>query len=62
MEDYIRGFRGVYGKPLSYGLMYNLEPPAAASDPMYHANGSNDFTHAEDMISRGPILRGNTVY
>ena len=40
MEEYIRGFRGVYGKPLSYGLSEDLTAPVSAHDPMYRANVS----------------------
>ena len=35
VEEYIRGFRGVDGLPLSYGLRDDLISPVAASDPMY---------------------------
>ena len=58
MEDYIRGFYGVDGQPLSYGLREDLIAPVAASDPTYRANGSDYFTHDEEMIARGSILSG----
>ena len=32
--------------------------PVAASDPTYCANGSNYFTHDEEIIARGSILSG----
>ena len=45
VEEYIRGFRGVYGQPLSYRLRYGLEPPAPSSRPTYCTNGKKYFTH-----------------
>ena len=53
LEEYIRGFCGVYGKPLIYGLMYDFIALVAASDPMYRTNGSEYFTHNEEMITQG---------
>ena len=47
VETYIRGFNGVYGQPLSYGLREDLIYSVAASDPTYRANGSDYF-----MINR----------
>ena len=61
MEEYIRGFCGVDGQLLSYGLRDVLEPPAAASDPTYCTNGSNYFTHNEEMIACGSILGSPAV-
>ena len=45
VEEYIRGFWGVDEKPLSYRLRDDLISPVAASDPTYHANGEEYFTH-----------------
>ena len=56
VEEYIRGFQGVYGQYLSYGLRVDLEPPASASDPTHRANGSKYFTHDEEIIAGGSIL------
>ena len=42
--------------------MYNLEPPAAASDPTHRTNGSNYFTHDGEMIAHVLILSGLAVY
>ena len=61
MEYYVRGFQGVYGQPLSYGLRYDLEPLAASSDPTHRANISEYFTYDQEMIVRGLILSGPTV-
>ena len=61
-EDYIRGFRGVDGQPLSYGLRDDLEPPADTSDPIHRASVSKCFTHNEDMIACGLILSGPVVF
>ena len=58
VEDYIRRFRGVDGKPLSYRLRDDLIAPVAASDPTYRANGIYYFTHDEEMIADGSILSG----
>ena len=52
VEEYIRGFRGVYGQPLSYGLRDDLIAPVAASDPKYCANSSKYSKHDEDTIAR----------
>ena len=38
-----------------------MEPPSTASDPTYRANGSEYFTHDEDMIPCGPIISGPAV-
>ena len=38
-----------------------MEPPAAASDTTHFNNGSNYFTHDEDMIARGLILGESVV-
>ena len=40
VEEYIRGFREVDGKPLIYGLRGDLIAPVAATDIMYCDNGS----------------------
>ena len=61
VAEYIRGFVGVDEQPLSYGLMYYLEPPAVASDPTYLSDVSWYFTHDKDIIARGLILSGSTV-
>ena len=61
VEEYIRGFLGVDGQPLSYGFRDYLEPPAAASDPTYRANGSKYFTHDKEIIACGLILSGPVV-
>ena len=45
VEEYIRGFLGLYVQPLTYVLRDDLIAPVAASDPLYHANGSEYFTH-----------------
>ena len=47
VEEYIRGFQGVDGQPLSYGLRDGLIAPFATSDPTYCPNGSKYFTHDE---------------
>ena len=57
-EDYIRGFHGVYGQPLRYGLRDDLIDLVAASDPTYSINGSKYFTDNEDMVAQGMILTG----
>ena len=62
VEECIRRFLGVYGQPLSYELRDDFEPPAAASDPMHRANGTNYFTHDDDMIDCELILSGPTVF
>ena len=61
VEEYIRGFRGLDGQPLSYRLGYYLIVPVTASDLTYGVNGSKYFTHDEEMIARGSILSGLTV-
>ena len=61
MEEYIRGFSGLDGQPLIYGLRDDLIGPVAASDPTYCDHGSKYFTHDEKMISRGSILSGPAV-
>ena len=61
VEDYIRGFRGVIGKPLSYELRDNLIPPAAARDTTHHSNASKYLTHDEEMIACGSVLSGHLV-
>ena len=38
VEEYIRGFRGVYGQTLRYGLRGDLIAPVATNDPMYRNN------------------------
>ena len=35
--------------------------PVAASDPMYRNNGSEYFTHDEEMIAHGSIIIGPAV-
>ena len=44
VEEYIRGFQGVDGKPHSYGLREYLIAPVAESDTTYRANGIEYFT------------------
>ena len=61
VEEYIRGFRGVDGQPLRYGVRGYLIDPVAAHDPAYRANRSEYFTHDEEMIARGSIIIGNAV-
>ena len=61
VEEYIRGFRGVYGQPFSYVFGGDLIALVTASDPMYRDNGSEYFTHYEEMIARGSILSGPAV-
>ena len=61
MEEYIRGFHGLYRQTLSYGLRDDWISPVSASDPMYHANGSKYFTQNEEMIAQGSILSGPAV-
>ena len=56
VEYYIRGFCTVDVLPLSYGLMDYLIAPVASSDPTYRVNGSEYFTHDEEMITRGSVL------
>ena len=40
VEECVRGFCGVYEKPLRYGLRKDLAYTVYASDPTYCANGS----------------------
>ena len=61
MEDYIRVFLVVDGKPLSYGLRDSFEPNGAIRDPTHRANNSEYFTHDEEIIARGSIISGPTV-
>ena len=56
LEYYIREFSGVDGHPLSYRLRDDLIAPFSARDLMYRANGSEYFTHDEEMIAQGLIL------
>ena len=56
VEEYIRGFGGLDGQPLSYILRDNLELTSVASDPTHYANGSKYLTHDEEMIAHGSIL------
>ena len=35
--------------------------PVSASDPTYRANGSEYFTHDEEMIAQGSVLSGPAV-
>ena len=42
-------------------LRYDLISPVSASDPTYRANGSEYFTHDEEMIAQGLILSGPAV-
>ena len=58
VEEYIRGFLGVDGQPLSYILRDGLIYPVTASDPTYNSNGSYYFTHDEEMIDHGSIRSG----
>ena len=60
-EDYIRVFHEVYGQPLIYGLSYDLIAPVAAHATTYHTNGSDYFTHNEEMIDRESIISGHAV-
>ena len=53
VEEYIREFQRVNGQTLIYGLRDDLIALGAASDPTYCANGIKNFTHDEDMITRG---------
>ena len=41
VEEYTRGFCGVDGQPLSYGLRDNLIAPVAENNTAYRANGSD---------------------
>ena len=59
--EYIRGFRGVDGNPISYVIRQDLFPELAAQDPIRGTIGSKYFTIDEDMISRGPIIEGTEV-
>ena len=52
VDDYIIGFRGVYGNPPSYGFRDYLIDPVNASDPTYHANDSDYFTNDEEIITQ----------
>ena len=61
MEYYIRVFWGVDVKPLRYGLRDDFISPVAADDPTYRDNGSEYFTHDEEMIAQGSILSGPAV-
>ena len=40
VEEHIRGFQGVYGKPISNILRDDFLAPVAASDPTYRADVS----------------------
>ena len=51
--EYIRGFRGVDGNPISYVIRQDLFPELAAQYPIHGTVGSKYFTIDEDMISRG---------
>ena len=57
----MRGFCGVDGQPLSYGLRGGLIAPVTSNYPTYRDNGSKYFTHDEEMIARGSIISGHTV-
>ena len=61
LEEYIRGFHKVDGQPLSYRLRDGLIAPVAANYPTYRDNGSEYFTHDEEMIAGGLILSGTDV-
>ena len=61
VEEYIRGFCGVYGKLLIYGLREDFIAPVAAQYPTYRANGSKYFTHNEEILAQGSIFRGHAV-
>ena len=61
VEDHTRGFSGVYGQPLSYGLKDYLIAPVAANDPTYRDYVSDYFTNDEEMIAQGSILSGPAV-
>ena len=54
-------FHGVYGQPPSYGLRDYLIAPVSANDPMYRANGRENFTNDEEMITQISILSGPDV-
>ena len=62
VEEYIRVFQRLYGLTLSYRLMDDLEPPAAASDLTHRSNGSEYFTHNVEMTTLGLILRVPAVF
>ena len=61
VEEYSRGSLVVDIQPLSNGLRDDLEPPTAASDPVYRANSSKYSTHDEEMVDHGPILSRSAV-
>ena len=39
-----------------------MEPTATTSDPTHRANGSEYFTHDEEMIYHGSIISGSAVF
>ena len=39
-----------------------MEPSTATSDPTHRANGSEYFTHDEDMINFGSIISGPEMF
>lgn len=61
VEEYLHGFRGVDGQPLSYVLNNEMVPSPEATDPGYRQAGSTYFTPDEEMLARAPILSGPVV-
>ena len=59
--EYIHGFRGVDGHPLSYVFNKEMVPPPEADDPAYREPGSTYFTPDEEMLARAPMLSGPAV-
>ena len=59
--EYICGFYGVDGNPISYVIRQNLFTELADQYPMCGTFGSKYFTIDEDMIARGPIIEVTEV-
>ena len=59
--EYIRGFHGVDGNPLSYCLRDDLAPRSELTDPTVGTNKSTYLTSDEEMIARGKIISGVIV-
>ena len=61
LTEYLHGFRGTTGVPLSYIMRTNETPPGTGTDPTFGAAGSKYNSIEEEMVARAPIRDGTAA-